>query len=118
MSAPIPPQAKGKNLRACLLCSVVLTPTDFRKIGCPNCEEIMQLKGSPDRILSCTTTNFDGVIALFAPDTSWVARWQRTTNYARGIYAVHVKGRVPDDVEAELENRGIKYRPRDLTDQD
>jgi len=39
-------------------------------------------------------------------------------NYARGIYAVQVKGRVPEDVEAELENRGIKYRPRDQTDQD
>ena len=36
----------------------------------------------------------------------------------RGVYAVRVKGRIPEDVEAELENRGIKYRPRDQTDQD
>lgn len=34
------------------------------------------------------------------------------------MYAVRVKGRVPDDVETELDNRGIKYRPRDQTDQD
>ena len=36
----------------------------------------------------------------------------------RGMYAVRVKGRVPEDVEAELESRGIKYRPRDQTDID
>ena len=38
--------------------------------------------------------------------------------YVRGMYAVRVKGRVPEDVEAELESRNIKYRPRDGTDQD
>jgi len=36
----------------------------------------------------------------------------------RGMYAVRVKGRVPEDVEAELESRGIKYRPRDQADID
>ena len=34
------------------------------------------------------------------------------------MYAVRVKGRVPDDVEAELEARGIRYRPRDQSEQD
>lgn len=38
--------------------------------------------------------------------------------YVRGIYAVRVTGRVPEDVEVELDRRGIKYRPRDQTDQD
>jgi transcription elongation factor SPT4 len=28
---------------------------------------------------------------------------------------VRVKGRIPEDVEAELEEKGIKYRPRDQT---
>jgi len=41
-----------------------------------------------------------------------------TAKYARGMYAVRVKGRIPEEVEADLENRGIKYRPRDQTDQD
>ena len=41
-----------------------------------------------------------------------------TAKYVRGMYAVRVKGRIPEDVEAELESRGIKYRPRDQTDQD
>lgn len=38
--------------------------------------------------------------------------------YARGMYAVRVKGRIPEDIELELEARGIRYRQRDQTDQD
>jgi transcription elongation factor SPT4 len=116
--AAIPPQAKSNKLRACLLCAVVQSPADFRKNGCPNCEELMQMKGNPDRVEACTALKFDGTIAVIDPETSWVARWQRTSKYVRGIYAIRVSGRIPDDVEAELYNRGIKYRPRDLTDQD
>ena len=41
-----------------------------------------------------------------------------SAKYVRGMYAVRVKGRIPEDVEAELENRGIKYRPRDQTEMD
>ena len=155
VQAAIPTQPRAKQLRACLLCSIIQTPTDFRKHGCPNCEELMQvrlshprwkdyfscritsqMKGYPDRIQSCTTTHFEGVISVINPEDSWVARWQRTcacitgslrgpradpfavAKYVRGMYAVRVKGRIPEDVEAELENRNIKYRPRDGTDQD
>lgn len=39
---------------------------------------LSQLKDNPDRILACSTSYFDGVIALIDPETSWVARWQRT----------------------------------------
>lgn len=41
--ASIPSQPRAKQLRACLLCSVIQTPADFRKHGCPNCEELMQV---------------------------------------------------------------------------
>lgn len=34
------------------------------------------------------------------------------------MYAVRVKGRIPEDVEQELNERGIRYRPRDQTDLD
>jgi len=78
----------------------------------------MQLKGSLERVDGCTTVQFDGIVAVIDPEKSWVARWQRTSKYVRGMYAVRVKGRIPDDVEAELESRGIKYRSRDQTDQD
>ena len=38
--------------------------------------------------------------------------------YVRGVYAITVKGRIPEDVEQELESQGIKYRPRDQTEVD
>lgn len=38
--------------------------------------------------------------------------------YVRGLYAITVKGRIPEDVEQELEVQGIKYRPRDQTEVD
>lgn len=110
-AASIPINARAKVLRACLLCSIIQTPADFKRNGCPNCEEIMQvshkrnpfhavgllnallsishvffvydldgvqMKQSTDRVTSCTTTHFDGVIAVIDPEASWVARWQRT----------------------------------------
>jgi hypothetical protein len=36
------------------------------------------MKGTADRYTHCTTVYFDGVIAVVDPETSWVARWQRT----------------------------------------
>ncbi|EJD00818.1 transcription elongation factor SPT4 [Fomitiporia mediterranea MF3/22] len=117
-TASIPSNARARQLRACLLCSIIQSPVDFRRNGCPNCEEIMQMKQSQDRVLACTTTHFEGVIAAIDSEASWVARWQRTSKYVRGMYAVRVKGRIPDDVDQELQERGIRYRPRDQTDQD
>jgi len=73
------------------------------------------MKNSADRVTQCTTTSFDGLIAVVDPESSWVAKWQRTSKYVRGLYAIRVRGRVPEDVEHELENRGIRYRPRDQT---
>ena len=39
-----------------------------------------QMKGSPDRIQACTTTHFDGTVAVVNPEKSWVGRWQRTSS--------------------------------------
>lgn len=35
------------------------------------------MAGNSDRIAMCTTSYFDGVIAVIDPENSWVARWQR-----------------------------------------
>ena len=42
MQAAIPSQPRSKALRACLLCAVIQNPLEFKRNGCPNCEEIMQ----------------------------------------------------------------------------
>lgn len=96
-----------------MLCSVVQTPQDFKKYGCPNCEEILQLQNDSDRVASCTSAQFDGLIGMMNPEESWVAKWQRTDKFVRGIYAVRVTGRLPIDVQDTLASKGIPYRPRD-----
>ena len=52
------------------------------------------------------------------PKTSWVAKWQRLTNYVAGVYAVKVSGTLPEEVIQALEENGIKYIPRDGRDVD
>jgi hypothetical protein len=39
-----------KKLRACLMCSFVATPVEFRKEGCPNCEEYLEVRPRPDAL--------------------------------------------------------------------
>ncbi|KAI6144406.1 hypothetical protein BKA82DRAFT_3983077, partial [Pisolithus tinctorius] len=76
-------------------------PTDSKKNGCPNCQEIMQ--AHPCRLPVHETSNI-----LFLCFTPWDIP----------KYDVKVKGRIPEDVAAELESRGIEYRPSDQTNQD
>jgi transcription elongation factor SPT4 len=71
------------------------------------------VKGDRDRILDCTSSHFDGMVASIAPKDSWVARWQRIDQFQKGIYAVVVRGRLPDHIIHILDQNGIVYKPRD-----
>lgn len=57
--AAIPAQARSKQLRACLLCSIIQLPIDFRKNGCPNCEELMQVRELERALITSTLLDFD-----------------------------------------------------------
>lgn len=87
--------------------------TQFRRDGCSNCEEILALRGSSDKVQECTSATFDGLVAMAAPTESWVARWQRTDKFTPGMYAVKVSGQLPEYIRDELARRGIQYTPRD-----
>ena len=113
VNADILPLEK-KKLRACLLCSLIKTQRQFLREGCDNCDEILRLKGSADRVAVCTSAGFDGMIALTNPPSSWVSKWQRINKFQPGLYAIAVAGQLPDDIiEEDLEPRGLTYRPRD-----
>jgi transcription elongation factor SPT4 len=75
-----------------MVCSIVLAGSRFRREGCPNCEEFLELLGHDDAIQECTSQVFEGLITLTDPTSSWVARWQRLDSYVPGIYAVKVTG--------------------------
>ncbi|CAO3701091.1 unnamed protein product [Rhizopus microsporus] len=102
-----------KQLRACLLCSLIKNASQFRANGCENCDEILQMRGSMDCVIECTSSKFEGFIAMMNPKESWVGRWQRIDKFTRGLYAIRVYGRIPEDVEDDLARRGIPYKPRD-----
>ncbi|GAA6054126.1 hypothetical protein JCM3770_003208 [Rhodotorula araucariae] len=105
-----------KKLRACLLCSFVASPAEFRKQGCPNCDDKLEIKGDQDRVMMCTTAQFDGVVAMISPDESWVAKWQRNDKHVPGVYAVRVTGQLPDEIAEDLEARGISAVSRENDD--
>lgn len=79
------------------------------KDGCPNCDEVLGLRGNADAISECTSQVYEGIIALGDPKRSWVAKWQRLQDYKPGIYATKVVGTLPEEIEADLETAGIHY---------
>ncbi|KAG1651819.1 Transcription elongation factor SPT4 [Nymphon striatum] len=66
-----------RNLRACLLCSMVKTFEQFEMDGCDNCDEFLGMKNNRDGVYECTSSNFDGY--LWAGKA---ASWLFTTEYA------------------------------------
>ncbi|CAN7987082.1 unnamed protein product [Ixodes hexagonus] len=104
-----------RNLRACLLCSMIKTFEQFEFDGCDNCDEYLHMKNNRDMVYDCTSSNFDGMIALMNPEDSWVAKWQRISRKAKGIYAISVSGRLPPATVRELKSRGITYKSRDTS---
>eukprot|EP01102_Stenamoeba_stenopodia_P006275 TRINITY_DN1715_c0_g1_i1.p1 TRINITY_DN1715_c0_g1~~TRINITY_DN1715_c0_g1_i1.p1 ORF type:complete len:134 (-),score=18.44 TRINITY_DN1715_c0_g1_i1:107-508(-) len=111
--------SETRQLRACLVCSLVKTATQWRD-GCENCPFLTDfIPRNQERILSCTTSAFEGLIAMMDQAESWVAKWQRihgTFNgqqYVRGCYAISVSGRLPDDIIDQIRSAGYAYIPRD-----
>ncbi|KAG0150031.1 hypothetical protein CROQUDRAFT_668916 [Cronartium quercuum f. sp. fusiforme G11] len=104
--------AKSK-LRACMLCSYVQTAQSFKKDGCPNCDDLLEMKGNSDKVLECTSGTFDGTVAVMKPDESWVAKWQRINRYQPGVYAIRITGSLPEAILTELEHQGVTPRRDD-----
>jgi Spt4/RpoE2 zinc finger len=84
----------------------------FLREGCDNCARLNPLPDKESRrrewVESETTAQFNGVVALTAPDSSWVARWARLYEEdssgnrvfpLRGVYAMSLPGE--DDAEAD-----------------
>ncbi|KAK3060900.1 transcription elongation factor spt4, partial [Coniosporium uncinatum] len=99
--------ASNRNLRACMVCSIVQTESKFRLAGCPNCESFLTLTGNADLVNDCTSGVFEGLISLADPAQSWVAKWQRLDTYVPGLYAVKVVGTLPEDKMQDAEDAGV-----------
>ena len=104
-----------RDLRACLVCSLIKTTNMFYEKGCDNCEDILKMKGSAQTVEECTSSNFDGMIALMQPEESWVAKWQRINTFVKGMYAISVTGTLTKSTLDTLEINGYRYRNRDVS---
>jgi transcription elongation factor SPT4 len=104
-----------RNLRACLVCSLIKSISMFEDQGCDNCEDFLPMKGHLDRVYECTSSNFEGMIALMHPEESWVAKWQRISHHVKGMYAVSVTGTLSKSIQRELAQNGRAYRSRDVS---
>ncbi|KAK9459931.1 Spt4/RpoE2 zinc finger-domain-containing protein [Lipomyces oligophaga] len=107
-----------KSERACLLCGILRTFDEFYRDGCPNCDSVLRLQSSEENIHACTSPSFEGLSALSSPSKSWVAQWMRDDKFQPGLYAVQVKGRLPDEIIQSLRSQSVYYRPRDGSVQD
>ncbi|KAM3173359.1 hypothetical protein ACTXT7_012650 [Hymenolepis weldensis] len=102
-----------RNLRACLVCGLVKTLTQFEGGGCENCEDFIHLQGNREAIFDCTSKNFDGIVVVTDPSQSWVARWINIDKLNPGVYAMSVSGKLPKNRIDDLSRKGIAYTSRD-----
>ncbi|KAJ2162361.1 transcription elongation factor spt4 [Coemansia sp. RSA 552] len=102
-----------RQLRACLICGIIQNHHAFRDRGCPNCEPLVKMAGQPDVVADCTSTTFDGVMAALDPKKSWVCKYAHVEKSRPGVYAMHVTGRIPEDIEDLLVQARLTYHPRD-----
>ncbi|KFW09573.1 Transcription elongation factor SPT4, partial [Fulmarus glacialis] len=91
------------------------TIDQFEYDGCDNCDAYLQMKGNREMVYDCTSSSFDGIIAMMSPEDSWVSKWQRIRNFKPGVYAGILKYvcLLAAGIVRELKSRGVAYKSRD-----
>ena len=105
--ADLPNSMKGH--RACLRCGLVKCFDQFYAEGCENCP-FLELAERQDRVQSCTTSNFEGTVAMMKPQDSWVARWEGISRNLPGVYALSLEGEMPEQIMQFLRDKRISCR--------
>ncbi|KAK9835377.1 hypothetical protein WJX81_005817 [Elliptochloris bilobata] len=83
------PAETGKNLVACMVCRL--------------------LKTFDQRVLETTTINYNGMVAVLDPTSSWAAKWLHVGKRMPGCYALRVQADLPQHIEDILDNNNITW---------
>ncbi|XP_037954345.1 transcription elongation factor SPT4-A-like [Teleopsis dalmanni] len=102
-----------RQLRACLLCSLIKETNSFVKDGCDNCKDLIPMAGDREAVDQFTSKNFKGLVGSMDPENSWVAKWLHVDDLEPGMYAISVAGDLPRHVLSSLQKQGYRYRNRD-----
>ncbi|KAF8823030.1 transcription elongation factor SPT4 [Cardiosporidium cionae] len=82
------------KFRACNSCKIILSEQQFYDSGCPNCPNL-EMDRDRHAVLTSTSANFTGMIAVMKPRDSWVAKYNKLTATVPGCYALSVVGEIP-----------------------
>ncbi|KAA6397446.1 MAG: putative SPT4 protein [Streblomastix strix] len=107
MSVPASLRARQ---RACLVCGLINTQEQFLSEGCLNCEDHLHLRGNRDHVLERTTPKFNSMVGILENDSSWVASWLDLSKKKQGVYAVQLRGILPEDIRLDLKQNNIEPR--------
>mmetsp|Transcript_27620 Transcript_27620/g.78149 ORF Transcript_27620/g.78149 Transcript_27620/m.78149 type:complete len:119 (-) Transcript_27620:1891-2247(-) len=102
------PRCFGKELVACFGCRLIKARDQFRDSGCENCS-FLDMQGDMDRVYSCTTGEFSGIISVMDPAGSWATKWKHLSKAIPGCYALGIHARMDPDLQDQLENHGITW---------
>ncbi|KAH0792045.1 transcription elongation factor SPT4 [Histomonas meleagridis] len=89
-----------RKCRACIGCGLIQT-TDWWKgcssdLNCPNC------RFDNFKWKECTSASFSGMLAIFKPEISWCAKWQRYNTNVVGLYTLYNDGEVTKNIIDQL----------------